>query len=226
MRPVFILFDIDGTLVKVRQGFMPRLIDVLLRKLGRDTIEVGSTSYAGRTDRDIFTKLLKANGICTSNFEALRKTYVETLDEMLSPADLDTIPGAAEAAEWCYENSSASGLLTGNFREAAFTKLHRAGLDRYFETGAFGGDHYERNALPEVAWQIGRQLIGDNLQPEDMVIIGDTPRDVACAKHFGCKSVAVTTGPFTREELRKHQPDLILDSLAAPQEWLGALFND
>lgn len=225
MRPAFILFDIDGTLLRIRQGFMPRLIDVLLRKLGRDSFEVGPTSYAGRTDRDIFTQLLEANNICTSNFDTLRQTYVQTLDEMLAPDDLETLPGAAEAAAWCRENSSATGLLTGNFREAAFTKLSRAGLNRYFETGAFGGDHFDRNELPEVAWHIGRQLVGDNLRPEDMVIIGDTPRDIACAQHFGCKSVAVTTGPFGREALRPHNPDLILDSLESPQDWLGRLLG-
>lgn len=226
MRPAFILFDIDGTLLRIREGFMPKLIDVLLRKLGRDTVEVGSTSFAGRTDRDIFTQLLEANQLCTSNFDALRQVYVETLEEMLSPADIDTLPGAAEAAAWCRQHGLPSGLLTGNFREAAFTKLSRAGLDSFFETGAFGGNHFDRNELPGVAWEIGRSMIGEQLLPENMVIIGDTPRDIGCAKYFGCKSVAVTTGPFGRQELSSYAPDLILDSLEAPHEWLPALLEN
>lgn len=225
MRPAFILFDIDGTLLRIREGFMPKLIDVLLRKLGRETFEVGSTSFAGRTDRDIFTQLLEANQLCTSNFDTLRQVYVDTLEEMLAPSDLDTLPGAAEAAAWCLEQGLPAGLLTGNFREAAFTKLSRAGLDSYFETGAFGGNHFDRNELPEIAWEIGRSVVGNDLLPQNMVIIGDTPRDIGCAQHFGCKSVAVTTGPFSREELSRFGPDLVLDSLEAPQQWLTALLE-
>lgn len=226
MRPKFILYDIDGTLVSIKSGFMPGLIDELLRRLGRDEAIITDTSFAGRTDRDIFSRLLESNGLDTSAFDSLKKVYLQVLDEMLATDHLITHDGAGKSIEYCTSNGHAAGLLTGNFEEAAFTKLNRAGLDHYFTTGAFGGEHHDRNMLPEVAFEKGREMIGSSLQPSDMIIIGDTPNDIGCAKHFGCVSVAVSTGSYSADQLAEHKPDYLIHTLDQPEEWLSKILSN
>ncbi len=223
MRTRFVLFDIDGTLVRIKRQFMNELISQLMRRSGREEVVLSDQSFAGRTDRDIFSKLLSDNGFPSNQFDEFRELYVQTLEELLTPDDLEALPGAKEAVEFTLGSGHLAGLLTGNFREAAFTKLNRAGLDGYFSMGAFGCDYKERNRLPEVAYELGKMLIGSSFQPEDMIIIGDTPNDIACARHFGCISVSVATGPFTSAQLKEHGPDISLDTLHEPEEWMGGL---
>lgn len=218
----YILFDIDGTLVNMQGGFMPSLIEELLRKIGRKTAVLNGHSYAGRTDRDIFTQLLQDNDVDVARYDEFRQLYIGLLNEMLTPAHINRLEGTRDAIEFCLERGHCVGLLTGNFREAAFIKLNRVDLDSYFSDGAFGGDEANRNKLPEQAFRQGRQSL-PHLTPRDMIIIGDTPRDIACAKHFGCTSVGVATGPYSSQNLRKYEPDMVLESLAGAEGWIGEL---
>lgn len=211
--PKYVLFDIDGTLVNMRRGFMPALITRLMQQIGREEVVLNGSSYAGRTDRDIFTQLLQDNDIDVSHYDGFRKQYVALLDEMLTSTHIDRLEGTRDAIELCLNAGHHIGLLTGNFREAAFIKLNRVELDTYFTEGAFGGDEANRNRLPEQAFNAIQPKI-PSLHPSDMIIIGDTPRDIACAKHFGCTSVAVATGSYTSAQLACYQPDVILESLA------------
>lgn len=220
--PKYILFDIDGTLVNMHSGFMPALIERLLREIGREDVIIHGGSYAGRTDRDIFTQLLQDNEIDTGLYDDFRQRYIGLLDEMLTSSRIDRLEGTREAVEACLEKGHHIGLLTGNFREAAFIKLNRVELDTFFKEGAFGGDEADRNRLPEQAFGKAKMQLPD-LKPSDMVIIGDTPRDIACAKYFGCMSIGVATGPYSSEQLAGHQPDAVLESLAEPAKWMRDL---
>jgi len=88
------------------------------------------------------------------------------------------------------------GLVTGNYEAVARVKLRQAGIGRPFNRcpGGFGSDSEDRAALPGIA----RRLAGDAARPwprEQTVVIGDTPRDIACARADGLRCVAVTTGP-------------------------------
>src|SRR5262249_23731940 len=91
-------------------------------------------------------------------------------------------------------------LLTGNLEPIAWLKISRAGLGHFFERGqgGFGSDHEDRTELPAIA----RKRAG-NYPPAKAVIIGDTPRAIACARADGVRCVAVATGPFKAEELAK-----------------------
>ncbi len=225
MRTRFVLFDIDGTLLKVQKMFMQELITEVLKRSGREQAVIAERPFAGRTDRDIFASILADNDLPVDQFNFFRDIYLEALEQMLKPDDLEELPGAREAIEFALDSGHMAGLLTGNFREAAFTKLNRADLDRYFSMGAFGGDHAERSKLPEVAYELGKMLIGSSFEPTDMVIIGDTPNDIDCAKRFGCVSVSVSTGPFSQKQLDEHEPDLNLSHLGEPERWLSPLLK-
>ena len=107
-----------------------------------------------------------------------------------------------------------SGLLTGNIRLGAEIKLRRFGIWDSFTTGAFGCEHHERNQLAAIARDRGSRILDADLAGEQILVIGDTPRDVECAKSIGARSVAVATGAYRRDQLEAHQPDFIFDDLS------------
>lgn len=218
-----ILFDIDGTLLHVKHGFMQSLIADIVKHLGKNEVATDGRSFAGRTDRDIFESLMKMNGLPLERFDDLRALYIEMLEKKLNGQDVETIDGALGAVSYFSESEATIGLLTGNFRESAFTKLSRASLDSYFSFGAFGCNHTDRNFLPLDAYNYVTGQLGIPIERSDMIIIGDTPKDIECAKTFGAVSVAVSTGNFSSDALAKHNPDILLESLNSPDEWLTAI---
>ena len=108
------------------------------------------------------------------------------------------------------------GLVTGNYAETGAIKLRAAGIEpAWFPVGAWGADGAHRRELPPVAMRRYLAHAGREIAPERVVVIGDTPADVDCARASGCVAVAVATGPsFSLEELRSHGPDLLLEDLS------------
>jgi phosphoglycolate phosphatase-like HAD superfamily hydrolase len=92
-------------------------------------------------------------------------------------------------------------------------KLRHFQLWDFFELGAFGDDHENRDSLASVALSRGRQIIDESLKGEDILVIGDTPLDVQCAKSIGAKSLAVATGGATMEQLEASNPTLLVPNL-------------
>jgi phosphoglycolate phosphatase-like HAD superfamily hydrolase len=107
------------------------------------------------------------------------------------------------------------GLVTGNVETGARLKLDHFGLWDRFRVGAFGSDERERDRLPPIAVERARKLTGRSYEGEAVVIVGDTPADVRCARAVGAIAVAVATGPPGREALAAADPDFLLDSLEA-----------
>src|SRR5262249_57684230 len=115
------------------------------------------------------------------------------------------------------------GLLTGNSEAGARIKLEPTGLRPYFRLGAYGSDHHNRRQLPSLAARRAHALVGVPFAPEQVVVIGDTPRDIECARHFGAVAVAVATGQFTRAALEAERPDLLFDDFADVEDALARL---
>ena len=106
-------------------------------------------------------------------------------------------------------------LLTGNVEKLAEAKLRHVDIWHYFKgRGAFGSDAEERDHLPAIAAERMREHLGKEIHPEQFVVIGDTPRDISCAKYFGSKVIAVATGKHSAEELQEYNPDLVLKDLS------------
>jgi len=217
------LFDIDGTLLKVRNKANRTIIQNIIEQFGITDIAVHELDFAGRTDRHIFSSLIsKAD---KSLFNAVKQTYLDSLDRYLTASDVHLYDGVRESLDYLLQTSSETGLLTGNFATAANIKLEKINLAEYFTFGAFGDDYSDRNDLPPVAFETLEKRFGNKFQPSDMIIIGDTPRDIQCAQSFGSISVAVTTGDFSYEELRKYNPDVILESLEHFPDWHSDLIK-
>jgi phosphoglycolate phosphatase-like HAD superfamily hydrolase len=202
---MLLLFDIDGTLLKGAANAHRDALHEALRRVHRvDSEAVGlSLSPAGRTDGEIARAILLDAGVSALQIDEraadVRAECCQVYAE-LCPADLShtVVSGIGEVLEWLAGLDGVKlSLVTGNYEPVARLKLRRAGLGRFFPAGqgGFGSDAEDRVALPPIA----RRRAGSTGAPhprEQTLVIGDTPRDIACAQADRLRCVAVTTGPF------------------------------
>ncbi|MGI8428133.1 MAG: HAD family hydrolase [Solirubrobacteraceae bacterium] len=204
------LFDIDGTLLGgATRVHREALHGALLEIHGVDAQTVrGPLSPAGRTDGEIARAILVGAGVDIQRIDERADAVTQTCCQIyaqLSTADLShtVLPGMRELLNWLSAREQAAlGLVTGNFEPVARLKLGRAGIGGHFPPGqgAFGSDSEARAALPAIA----RARAGTPGVPhprERTLVIGDTPRDIACARADQLRCVAIATGPHPPEEL-------------------------
>lgn len=214
------LWDIDGTLVhsgRVAVEAYNRALRATYRLVG----EVARVSTAGKTDTQIALETLALHAISDSDARALLETfgaaYAADLEQSRAKlaAELHVLPGVRETIARLADLGVRQSLLTGNLEPVARMKLSCAGLDSFLEPdiGAFGSDHHERNRLVPIALEKLRATTGETLSATRVVVIGDTPLDVACARAGGARAVAVATGRYTLDDLAYHQPNALLASL-------------
>jgi phosphoglycolate phosphatase len=222
-----LLFDIDGTLLETH-GVGRRAVEAALSELTGSPVSTEGISFSGKTDPQILREVLTASGAdapwLDGRFPEALAAYERTAATLLDPARVSALPGAVALVErLAAEGGSQLALLTGNIRPMAYRKVDALALGGYFPFGAFGCDHEDRNCLPAVAAERAEAHTGRRFGPEETVVIGDTPRDVECARAFGARVLAVATGRFSREELEAHDPDVLLDDLRDVSACLDAL---
>ncbi len=212
-----LLFDIDGTMLRVRGAARQAMEQALARLFGR-SVHTDGVSFAGRTDPQIFHDVLLRNG-CSASDAAARlpeamACYVETARRLIQPRHVEVLPGVRALIEALAAAPQVQlALLTGNLEATAYLKLDAAGLAGFFPFGAFGSDHADRAQLPPVAVRRAHAFAGHAYAGKDVVIIGDTQHDILCGRGIGAYAVGVCTGHFSRAELTPHAPDLLLDDL-------------
>ena len=222
-----VLWDIDGTLVRGKGGRVS--VKAFTRALRQVTALEERLTYpenaAGMTDRGIALQALAAASVDDGQAESILNAFgVAYLVEMETDkhqllADLLVLPGVREVLPRLQQLGVRQSLLTGNLKPIAQLKLGLVELAPYldFDIGAFGSDHHDRNCLvPFVRSRVAAKF-GVEPGPEEIVVIGDTPRDIACARAGGAHVIAVCTGNSTREELSAHKPDALLDDLSDTQ---------
>ncbi|HEX8119142.1 MAG TPA: haloacid dehalogenase-like hydrolase, partial [Pyrinomonadaceae bacterium] len=218
-----ILWDIDGTLLHSRRhgAFKEYMRPALVRVFGTAG-RLDEMVVSGMTDLQIFAEALEGEGFTAEQVRArlpeLIELFVAGMERMAAEGELFlALPGAREALEALErEPRYLNSLLTGNVEPAARLKLRSVGLEHFFSSlpGAFGELSHDRRDLPAVARERISRHLGRDLNPEQLVVIGDTPNDIACARHFGARAVAVATGRNqTPEELLRHEPDALLPDL-------------
>ena len=205
-----ILFDIDGTLIATGGAGERAFAEVCRAEFGvlNGTLRL---HFAGRTDPSIVRDFFTNHEIEPSpeNFRRFFDRYVFQLEHLIGKLDGRVLPGVHTwlAALGARTSPPLLGLLTGNISLGARIKLSHFGLWELFETGAFGDDHEDRNQIAQVARARARKRIGDDLRDEEILVIGDTPRDIECARAIGAKALAVATGSYTHDELRALRPE-------------------
>jgi phosphoglycolate phosphatase-like HAD superfamily hydrolase len=227
VRPLLLLFDIDGTLLLSGRAGVRGLNLAIDRLYGRrDALD--GVAMAGRTDRAIVIEVLRGIGREPDEAEIrqVRDAYCECLTaEIGRPVDHPSgvLPGVGALLDALdARRDLAVGLLTGNFERGAAIKLGHFDLGRRFAFGAFGDEHVDRRALVPVAIARARaHLGGADLVADRVVVIGDTPLDVDCAKAHQAWAVGVATGGFSRAALEAAGADLVLDTLADRDRFLA-----
>lgn len=209
---MLLLFDIDGTLLIRAADAHRQALHAAIREVDRVDVDDAFVLTAGRTDLAIMRSLLTLVGVDARAIDDgvdARCAAACVAYARMCPRDLSAqvAPGVIPALKRLASAGHTIALVTGNLEPIARLKLRRAGLGKWFSTGAggFGSDHEDRSELPGVARRRAAQLMhgpaASPLPRDDAVVIGDTPLDVACAHADGVRCVGITTGPHGAQDL-------------------------
>ncbi|HXQ80685.1 MAG TPA: HAD family hydrolase [Opitutaceae bacterium] len=218
MRNLLIFWDIDGTILQSGGAGMKALGAALQAVFGVSGSFAG-IDFAGRTDPWIIRQIFTRFGIedTRENLASYIDGYIAALPGILASSGARVLPGVSEILLRAAEHPDvAQGLLTGNLRRGAQTKLGFHGLWGYFPIGAFADDSDVRSELGPHALRRARGHWGVDFPAERVWIVGDTPHDIVCARAFGARALAVATGGSGVPELAAHNPDAVLEHLGDP----------
>ncbi len=220
---MLLLFDIDGTLLlKGADAHAAAVIAALAEVWQVEPSErARGIEAAGRTDQAIARDIVRHSGVDDAGFDERREQFIAATAvhyERLVPASLAErlAPQAAQTlAELADDDRYRCSLVTGNIQQVARLKLAAAGILYPFAAGqgGFGCDSIDRNDLPPIARRRAGQMWngGSDWAASQTVVIGDTPRDIACARADGAQVIAVATGPFSADQLA--DADIVLEDL-------------
>jgi phosphoglycolate phosphatase len=211
-----VLFDIDGTLIHTGGAGVKAFAKVFATEFNAvDGFE--RLKFAGRTDVSLVREFFSYHKIAATpaNFQRFFERYVFWLDHILQQSKSKVCPGVRHFIQELQSlpEPPLLGLLTGNIRLGAEIKLRHLKLWDLFATGAFADDHEERDQIAAIARQRGSRILNENLRDDQVMVIGDTPLDIRCARAIGAKVLAVATGSYTVEELALHEPDWAVQDL-------------
>jgi phosphoglycolate phosphatase len=213
-----VLFDIDGTLVRTGGAGVKAFAKVFETEFGA-TDGFERLKFSGRTDMSLVREFFDVHNIDASaeNFRLFFDRYVFWLDHILLKSETATCPGVWEFIDQLQALSPPPllGLLTGNIRLGAEIKLRHFDLWKMFATGAFADDHEDRDQIAAIARRRGCEILREQLGEDQVLVIGDTPLDIRCARAIRARALAVATGGSTLEELRQHSPDWAVADLNA-----------
>ena len=214
-----VLFDIDGTLLSSSRAGKAALEKAMMDLHGVPDSMAG-ISLAGRTDRSIVRDLAQAHALGQGREveDAILEGYLSHLPDQLrhkqQAGQASLLPGIVPILDALAETPGvAVGLLTGNIRRGAAVKLGFFGIHDRFGFGGFGDHHQDRDEVAREAWGEVTGRFGADLPPEQVLVIGDTPLDVQCARAIGARVLAVATGIHTIDQLASCQPDYCMADL-------------
>jgi phosphoglycolate phosphatase len=204
-----VLFDIDGTILWSDGAGRRAVFQSLEEHFGKTG--PGEHRFDGKTDPQIVRELMRHAGVSDADIDErideVLDRYLALLREELAAAEhgRHVFPGVRELLDALEARDDVVvGLLTGNIHRGAQAKLSAVGIDPdRFVVGAFGSDHHERPELPEIARRRAEHVLGHPVSGRDIVVIGDTPADVACGVSIGARAIGVATGRYSVDELRE-----------------------
>jgi phosphoglycolate phosphatase len=214
-----VLFDVDGTLTRTHNGYIP-FNEAILQTFGiagdiRSVVPDGNTDP--RIVEEIFARAKVEVAIAIEHFHEfainLQVKYANALQN--GTMAIRALPGVIELLRSLSGNEAFDqGVVTGNFKVTARVKLEAAGLSPYLRLGAYGCDSPHRPDLPAIARERWQQFTGKPIPSEQCVIVGDTPKDLEAARVNKMKCILVGTGRYPMEELIYSEPDACLPDLS------------
>jgi phosphoglycolate phosphatase-like HAD superfamily hydrolase len=223
-----VLFDIDGTLV--RGGPAKGAFELAMRVVFGTAGLIDGYDFSGKTDPQIARELLRGAGWkdeeIDTGLDDLWEEYLGELEKRLPDHPMTVLPGVEELLEHLVDRGDvALGLLTGNIIRGARLKLDSVGLMEYFPVGGFGSDAEAREELPPVAMRRASRNWGKDFTASAVVVVGDTPLDIACGRHWGTKTVGVATGRFDPETLEQAGAHAVLTDMGDLAGSVGTLLG-
>ena len=219
-----LLWDIDGTLIRsVRVGAYKDYTVPVLEEIFGTAGRLSEMQVSGMTDLQIVYEALSDEGFTQEQiFERVQVLASRLTEEARKVTGngtkfFEVLPGVRETlAALAAHPRYQSALVTGNIESMAHLKMELVGLSEFFTLpGAFGDESHNRRDLPARAAERIRKHLRIDLAPEHFIVIGDTPKDIDCARHFGARAVAVGTGRTSlQEELIACQPDALIPDLS------------
>jgi phosphoglycolate phosphatase len=220
-----LLFDIDGTLIHSGGAGVHALRSAFKERFDI-TDDLKNIEIAGMTDSGIVVSILNKHKIpaTNENVSAFLDSYVHFLSRELPRRKGKLLPGVLELLR-CLKSRPhlVLALLTGNVSRGARLKLEHYGVWHFFEFGAFADDHRDRNRLGPFARARAKEKHGREFSASEIDVIGDTPRDIACGKALGARTVAVATGAWSRDRLAEYRPDFLIEDLSDVERLIHTL---
>lgn len=213
-----VLFDIDGTLTRTQNGYLP-FNEAVLKTFGVAG-DIRTVVPDGNTDplivREIFARANADITIDRSQWESFSRALELCYSEAIKAGTttIRPLPGALKLLSALARNETIDqGVVTGNFESTARVKLAAAGLITFIRCGAYADDSEHRPDLPRIAKARWEQSSGTPIRSEHCVVVGDTPKDLEAACENGMKCVLVGTGRYPVEELEYFKPDATVADL-------------
>ncbi len=220
---ITVLFDIDGTLIQTGGAGKIAFAETFRELFGIEQIS-SNVGFAGRSDRAIAEELMRTHGIevTSQNWQRFTTAFLPRLEQVLPRSAGEVLPGVVELLdELATLPHVALGLLTGNIAAGARAKLSHYRLFERFRFGGYGDDWADRNDIAVAALQAARLHLNGTADRDDgVVVIGDTPADIRCARAINAYAVAVATGGATLDQLAAAEPDLLVADLTDSRDLL------
>lgn len=229
--PVLVLFDIDGTLLAPNGCGRAAFTLTLGELVGRHN-SWHNISFAGKTDRQILQDCLLPHGYSKGQILELIPPFMQLMQKhmaaIISDYDVRPLPGALALVDGLSRDPRARlGLVTGNVEPTVAIKLRAAGFDPdLFPVGAFGNESASRSDLPPIAVRRAEALWKTEFVSPRIVIVGDTPNDMICARSVNGRAIGVLTGPVGIEAIAAEAPYAILDDLSDTQHVKTVIFGE
>lgn len=225
-----VLFDIDGTLTRSHNGYIP--FNEAILKTFSFPGDIRTVIPDGNTDPLILEEIFAAAhyevAITEEKWQSfainLRQSYSRAIRE--GHTTITALPGVLELIkELAKVGGLCQGVVTGNLEVMAQLKLEAAGLTPYLNMGAYGSDARDRNNLPEIARERWEKKTGSSVAPGNCVIVGDTPKDLEAARKNRMKCLLIGTGRYPVEELEYFEPDACLSDFTSTQASVETLLK-
>lgn len=223
MNNILLIWDIDGTLI-CSEDITKKTIEQTFDGMFGIKNVCENLTLSGKTDTMIYREICDNQGIEEDCYDKLFEKYCKILDENIAIADaIYTTPGIPTLFELLQKEGIINVLGTGNIEKSARMKLSSVGLNNLFKTGGFGDKEDSRDNIIKKAIQNAKDFYKTEIAQENIYVIGDTPRDIGCAKANNVKSIAVATGNYSVEELKEYSPDFCFSDLRNKEDFLEAI---
>ena len=213
-----IIFDMDQTLV----DFLA-VHDEATQKLFRKYFDVEARlteiDYSGRSLDSSFETLAKLKKIPENLFLEKSRYLLESYESAFAASlpeapEKYVLPGVRELLERLSRSDHIIALYTGDSRGIVNQVMQATGLGKYFRLFFYGTEVAAREDMVKQAIKQAGEFSAKEFSGKDIVIVGDSLRDVKCGRRFGALTIAVATGAHSREQLAQEGPDYILEDLS------------